>query len=164
MRRQLLFPLIVLTLVLFCPADSPAQDSEATYEKRVLFEPLQVPSAASRDDGPTLFAPALFRPPIPWLKLDDRYESFVGNVEIQAELEEMEKLFLNPYAGLGAELTRGIQTEIGAHGEQVRYYEFGGGKFEFSSSAGPYGQPGTWADGYDYNSWLGNTNRGTDDR
>lgn len=173
MRNQHTLRLIVLILAaMLCPSRALAQDPapgtegspSPAYEKRVLFEPLQVPSAAPRDDEPTLFVPALFRPPVPWLKLDDRYESFIDNVEIQAELQQMEKLFLNPYEGLGRELTAGIQTEIGAYGEEVRTYEFAGGKFEFSSSAAPFGRPGGWGNGYDYNSWLGNSNRTTTDR
>lgn len=171
MRTRLLLFLIVLIPALLCPTGGLAQEQAPgagespvpQYEKRVLFAPLQVPSIAPRDDGPSLFHPTLFRPPVPWLKLDDRYESFIADVEIQAELEEMEKLFLNPFADMGRELTAGIQTEIGAHGEVVRYYEFAGGKFEFSTSSGPYGRPGTWGSGYDYDSWLGNSNRGVGD-
>ncbi len=171
MRKQLLILLFVLPMaVILCLdnalAQDPVPDAEESpapaYEKRVLFEPLHVPSAGPRDDGPTLFVPALFRPPVPWLKLDDRYESFMEDVEIQTELQQMEKLFLNPYESLGRELTAGIKTEIGAHGEMVRYYEFAGGKFEFSSAAGPYGRPGSWGSGYDYDSWLGNSNRSSD--
>lgn len=172
MRQQRLFSLLVVILIAFCPFNGLAQDPDAAgvesappaYEKRVLFAPLQVPSMTPEKDQPTLFVPALFRPPIPWLKLDDRYESFVGNVEIQAELQEMEQLFLNPFGELGRELTSGIETEIGAYGEVVHTYKFGGGRFEFSSSAGPYGRPGSWGTGYDYNSWLGNSNRGSDDQ
>jgi hypothetical protein len=162
MRKLLAMSLAALVLGALCPACGLAQEQEDAYEKRVLFAPLQVPSAASRDDGPSIFLPAFFRPPVPWLKLDDRYESFMADVEIQAELEDMEKLFLNPFADLSSELTAGIKTEIGAHGEMVRYYEFAGGKFEFSSAAGPYGRPGSWGSGYDYDSWLGNSNRSSD--
>jgi len=173
MRRQLSVHLFVLILaVLLCPdhalAQDPPPDADGSpapaYEKRVLFAPLQVPSVAPGSDGPTLFVPALFRPPVPWLKLDDRYESFIDNVEIQAELKEMEQLFLNPFADMGTELTNGIRTEIGAYGEVIRTYEFGGGKFEFSSSGGAYGRPGAWAGSYDYESWLGNSNHGGDDQ
>lgn len=172
MRIQFLFPVIVLLLAALCPIDASAQDAAAaaegsgtpSFEKRVLFAPLTVPSVAPRDNEPTLFVPALFRPPVPWLKLDDRYESFVGDVAIQAELQEMEQLFLNPYADLGRELTAGIETEVGAYGEVVRYYEFAGGKFEFSTSGGGYSRPGAWAGTYDYDSWLDRSNRGAGDQ
>jgi hypothetical protein len=166
MRKQLTFALTLLALAVWlCPIESPAQDPEAvSYEKRVLFEPLQVPSAAPRKDEPSLFLPALFRPPVPWLKLDDRYESFMENVEIQTELQKMEQLFLNPYQDLSRELTAGIKTEIGAYGEEVRYYEFAGGKFEFSTSSVPFGRPGGWGNGYNYDSWLGNSNHTTGNR
>lgn len=173
MRQQHLFSLLVVILIAFCPFNGLAQDPAAageesalpaTFEKRVLFAPLQVPSMALDKDQPTLFVPALFRPPIPWLKIDDRYESFVGNAEIQAELQEMEQLFLNPFGELGQELTAGIQTEIGAYGEVVHTYKFGGGRFEFSSSSGGFGRPGGWGSGYDYNSWLGNSTRSDGDR
>ncbi len=161
MRQMITASLAVLILALLCPPCSPAQEAEpAAFEKRVLFAPLEVPTAGPRKDEPMLFHPTLFRPPVPWLKLDDRYESFVSDVEIQAELQAMEKLLLNPYADMGRELTAGIRTEVGAHGEVVRTYKFGGGTFEFSSSAGPYGRPGVWGTGYDYDSWLGNSNRG----
>lgn len=166
MSRTLTAFLTVLALAALVAPAVPAQDAETApptsgeYEKRVLFEPLETPSLAPRENEPSIFRPTLFRPPVPWLKLDDRYESFVADVEIQAELQEMEQLFLNPYAGLSEELTAGIETEIGPYGEVRHYYEFGGGRFEFSTSAGPYGRPGTWATGYDYDSWLGNSNRG----
>jgi len=146
------------------PAAAGEESAPPAYEKRVLFAPLQVPSLAPEKDQPTLFVPALFRPPVPWLKMDDRYESFVGNAEIQAELQEMEQLFLNPFGELGQELTAGIQTEIGAYGEVVRTYEFAGGTFEFSTSAGGFGRPGGWGSGYDYDSWLGNSTRSGGDR
>jgi len=152
----------ILVLALFWPAAAMAQETDAGWEKRVLFEPLQVPSLAPAEDAPTLFLPAFFRPPVPWLTVDDRYESFVTDVEIQAELQNMEKLLLNPFEGLSQELTTGIQTEIGPHGERVQTYRFGGGRFEFSASSGRFGQSGIWGDGYD--SWLGDSNRGTGDR
>jgi hypothetical protein len=172
MHRWNSFPGLFLILVILCPITGLAQDPAAPdqksdspdYEKRVLFEPLQVPSVARDRDQPTLFLPALFRPPVPWLKIDDRYESFVSDVKIQAELKDMEQLFLNPYSDLGNELTAGIQTEIGAYGEMVKTYKFGGGRFEFSSSAGPFGRPGGWSQGYDYDSWLGNSTRSTNDQ
>jgi len=165
MSRKLTASLIVLALAALASPAVSAQAPESApsasgeYEKRVLFAPLVTPSLAPRENEPSLFLPTLFRPPVPWLKLDDRYERFVTDVKIQAELQEMEQLFLNPYAGLGQELTAGIETEIGPHGEVRRYYEFAGGRFEFSTAAGPYGRPGTWASGYDYDSWLGNSNR-----
>jgi hypothetical protein len=156
MRQSVSISAAILALALLWPATATAQEPDAGWEKRVLFEPLQVPSLAPAEDEPTLFLPAFFRAPVPWLTMDDRYEVFIADMDIQAELQSMEKMLLNPYEGLSQELTTGIQTEIGPHGERVQTYHFGGGRFEFRASSG-HGQSRLWGDGYD--SWLGDSNR-----
>lgn len=172
-NRVTLWPALPVALtLLFLPplaSVSPAVRAQETglSEADLLEQELLLRNPAKAEAKPAgspatagLFVPAWFRPPVPWLKLDDRFEDFVTDDAIRKQVRSLERSLLNPLGGMAQELATGVQWERDAYGRLVRKMKVGG--FEFSTSAYQPGFTGTErfslfggeTEGYDYDAWL----------